>query len=149
MARGLLLGPLNNLIATAKDGEQGFRTAAEGVKDPHLKSLFAQFSRERAEIVCELQDAVVRLGGKPDQTGSVSGSLHRGWMNIRAVVSANDEAAIVTEAERGEDVAKQVFEEALREDLPPEVKTVVERAYAKVKAAHDRVREIEQTGVRR
>jgi uncharacterized protein (TIGR02284 family) len=149
MNQDKIISTLNNLIETAKDGEQGFRTAAEGVQNTQLKSRFTEFSRERAEIVRELQDAVVRLGGQPEQAGSVSGSLHRGWMNIRTVVSSNDEGAIVSEAERGEDVAKRVFEEALREELPTEVRSVVERAYEKVKAAHDRVREIEQTGVRR
>jgi uncharacterized protein (TIGR02284 family) len=143
------ISTLNTLIETARDGEQGFRTAAEGVTNPQLKSLFLQFSRERGEIVRELQQAVARLAGNPEQSGSVSGALHRGWINIRTVVSGNDEAAIVAEAERGEDVAVRAFESALRENLPPEVKPVVDRASARVKAAHDRVREIEQTGVRR
>lgn len=31
---------LNDLIETCKDGEQGFRTAAEKVEEPALQSLF-------------------------------------------------------------------------------------------------------------
>ena len=31
---------LNNLIETAKDGEQGFKTAAEGLTDAQTKALF-------------------------------------------------------------------------------------------------------------
>jgi len=34
---------INNLIETLKDGEKGFKEAADGVKDPELKSLFTQY----------------------------------------------------------------------------------------------------------
>ena len=33
---------LNGLIETLKDGENGFKTAAEGLQDPQVKSLFQQ-----------------------------------------------------------------------------------------------------------
>ena len=48
----------------------------------------------------------------------------------------------MAEAERGEDVAKDAFEEALKEPLPAPARTVVERQAAQVRQAHDRVRDI-------
>jgi uncharacterized protein (TIGR02284 family) len=74
---------LNGLIETLKDGEQGFRTAAEAVKDPNLKSLFQQYSRQRGEMTRELQSEVRRLGGDPEKSGSMAGAAHRGWINIK------------------------------------------------------------------
>ena len=35
---------IDNLIETLKDGQEGFKQAAEGVKDPQLKSLFDEYS---------------------------------------------------------------------------------------------------------
>ena len=90
----------------------------------------------------ELQDEVRRLGGDPEKAGSTAGALHRGWIDIKAAVTGQDQHAIVAEAERGEDVAKNAYDEALKEPLPASAQTVVQQQAAKVRQAHDRVREI-------
>ena len=139
---------LNNLIETVKDGEQGFRTAAEGVTTPQVKTVFQEYARQRAQMARELQDEVRGLGGEAEKTGSVSASLHRGWINIKSVVTGKDEHAIIAEAERGEDVAKAVFEAALKEPLPAQVMALVQRMAGQVREAHDRVRAMEKAGAR-
>ena len=133
---------LNNLIETVKDGEQGFRTAAEGLKDQPTKALFNQYAQQRAQMARELQDEVRRLGGDPEKAGSTAGALHRGWIDIKSVVTGKDDHAIVAEAERGEDVAKNAYDEALKDPLPDSARTVVQQQAAKVHEAHDRVRNI-------
>jgi uncharacterized protein (TIGR02284 family) len=135
---------LNNLIETCKDGAQGFKTAAEGLKDQQVKSQFLEYSRQREQMVRELQDEVRRLGGAPEQSGSVSGSLHRGWMNIKSVVTGKDDNSIIAEAERGEDVAKAVYEKALKEQVPETTRALIQRQSALVHDAHDRVRALEK-----
>ncbi len=135
---------LNNLIETLKDGEQGFRTAAEGLTNPQAKSLFQQYSRERGQMAQELQSEVRRLGGDPETSGSVSGSAHRGWMNIKSAITGKDDASIIAEAERGEDVAKKAYEEAARADLPPTARPIVQQQAMRVREAHDAVRALER-----
>jgi uncharacterized protein (TIGR02284 family) len=148
MTHNAAISTLNNLIETVKDGEQGFRTAAEGLKDPQVRALFQQFSRQRTEMARELQDAVRKLGGTPETSTSMSGSLHRGWMNIKSAVTGADERMIIAEAERGEDVAKAAFDAALQEPLPADVKIIVQRHAAQVREVHDRVRSLEQSTAR-
>ncbi len=138
------ISTLNNLIETCKDGENGFRTAAEGVKDSKLKTLFNTYSQQRAKFAAELQGEVRGLGGDPEKTGSVAASLHRGWINIKSTVTGEDEAAIIAECERGEDSAKANYEEAMKEDLPAKVKSTVEQQYGQVKEAHDRIRDLKR-----
>ena len=133
---------LNNLIETCKDGEQGFKTAADGVKNPSLKAKFLQYSRERAQMSSELQAEVRRLGGDPEKSGSMSASLHRGWLGIKSAVTGQDDHAILTEAERGEDVAKSAYEQALKETLPTSAQILVQQQAAKVRQAHDEVRDL-------
>ena len=131
---------LNHLIETCKDGENGFRTAAGGVKRPDLKQLFGSYANQRGLFASELQGEVQRLGGKPETGGSVSAAVHRGWINIKSLVTGQDEAAIIAECEQGEDVALKVYEEALQADLPADIDVVVRRQLAQVREAHDRVR---------
>lgn len=136
------ISTLNDLIETCKDGENGFRTAAEGLKSPELKAKFLEYSRQRGEMVRELQGAVRSLGGDPETTGSVSASLHRGWIDIKAAILGKDDHGILVEAERGEDVAKAAYESALKEGLPAQAQTIVQQQASKVRQAHDTVRDL-------
>ena len=133
---------LNNLVETCKDGELGFKTAAEGLKDPSIKSQFLEYSRQRGEMARELQSEVRRLGADTEKSGSMSGSLHRGWLDIKSVITGKDDHAILAEAERGEDVAKSAYEEALEGTLPGSALTLVQQQASKVREVHDHVRNL-------
>jgi uncharacterized protein (TIGR02284 family) len=139
-----VISTLNNLIETCKDGQNGFQTAAEGVKNSELKTLFSTYSQQRAQFAGELQGEVRRLGGDPEQTGSVAATLHRGWINIKSAVTGEDENAVISECERGEDSAVSNYKDALDADLPADVRSTLERQYTQVKEAHDRIRALER-----
>jgi uncharacterized protein (TIGR02284 family) len=63
-------------------------------------------------------------------------------VNLKSAITGKDELAILTECERGEDVAKAAYAKALKADLPPNVRSIVERQYQGVKQNHDRVRDL-------
>ncbi len=137
-----VISTLNNLIETCKDGQDGFQTAAEGVQNSNLKSTFYELGQQRARFVGELQTLVRELGGDPETTGSTAASLHRGWINIKSLVTGQDDTAILNEAERGEDIAKNAYEKASAMTLPANVMSVVQKQAAEVKTAHDKVRDL-------
>ncbi|HEU4596148.1 MAG TPA: PA2169 family four-helix-bundle protein [Pyrinomonadaceae bacterium] len=140
-----VISTLNNLIETCRDGQNGFQTAAEGVEGSDLKMLFHSYSQQRARFVGELQDEVRRLGGDPENTGSVAATLHRGWIDIKAAVTGQDDGAVLSECERGEDSAVANYRAALDTDLPANVRSLVERQFGEVKQAHDRIRSLEKS----
>jgi uncharacterized protein (TIGR02284 family) len=137
-----VIATLNDLLEISRDGEQGFRTCAEGVENPSLKAIFASAARRCAEGAAELDAKVRSLGGEPAQGGSISGSMHRAWTNIKSAITGMNEHAVLAECERGEDAAKAAYEAALQKSLPADVRTLVERQYQGVKANHDRVRNL-------
>ena len=139
-----VVSTLNGLIETCKDGQNGFKTASESVNNQDLKRLFSEYSQQRARFTGELQTEVRTLGGDPETTGSTAAALHRGWIDIKSVVTGKDEGAIVAECERGEDSAVRNYEEALRASLPANVKSLVDRQFSEVKQAHDRIRSLEK-----
>ncbi|MFL6414622.1 MAG: PA2169 family four-helix-bundle protein [Bryobacteraceae bacterium] len=136
---------LNGLIETCKDGEEGFRTSAEKVKDASLKSLFSKYASQRAGYVQELTAAVTQLGGDPAKTGHVAGALHRGWINLKEAFARDEDRAIVNEAESGEDSAMKAYQEALRATLPSNVGSLVQTQYAGVQEAHNTVRNLKHS----
>ena len=137
-----VIATLNDLLEISRDGEEGFRTCAEGVQNPNLKAQLEAAARRCAEGATELEAKVRSLGGEPAKGGSIGGSIHRAWTNIKSAITRMSEHAVLVECERGEDVAKTAYETALQKSLPADVRTLVERQYQGVKANHERVRNL-------
>jgi uncharacterized protein (TIGR02284 family) len=139
-----IISTINDLIETLKDGQEGFRQASEAVKDSQLKSLFGEFSLQRARFAGELQNEAISLGDhNPEESGSTSGAMHRTWINLKAAITSGDDHAILAECERGEDSAVNEFKKAMEEkELAAPVRETISRQYADVKRAHDRIREL-------
>ena len=135
-----VISVLNDLIETCKDGVNGFRTAAAAVKSPQAKALFTSRVQLIERSAEELQALVRRFGGDPETTGSVAATLHRGWIDLKSAVTGQDDAAIITECERGEQVAVKNYEDALAKDLPVDVRAIVERQYRGAVQNLERVR---------
>lgn len=136
---------LNDLIETCKDGEQGFKTAAEKVKDSSLKSLFSKYSSQRAGYVTELTSAVRNLGGDPATSGHVAATLHRGWINLKEALSKDEDKAIIFECEAGEDAAMKNYKDALSKSLPANVLSLVQTQFSGVQEAHGVIRDMKHS----
>ena len=130
---------LQYILGTLHDGETGYREAAENATDPQLKSMLSDLGAKRSELAGQIETVILNMGEKPREHGSAGAALHRAWLNVRDAVTGRDDYAVVAEAERGEDVAVQNYQDVLQDDLPLEVKALLEQQYSVVKANHDRV----------
>jgi uncharacterized protein (TIGR02284 family) len=140
MQHSTTISTLNTLIDTYKDGEMGLRVSAEHVKSVELKVVLAAMADRCTESAGELSVLVRHLDGNPDERGSLAGALHRGLIDLRAMIARSDDHAILEECERGEDAAKKRYRDALGSDLPPNVRIVIDRQYQGVMANHDRIK---------
>jgi uncharacterized protein (TIGR02284 family) len=143
MTRDKAVAVLNHLIETNKDSQKTLEAAAGGVKNRDVKRLLRAYAKERELFASELNAEVERLGGEPPVRGTFSGTLHRGWMNLKKLVAPNHAYAVLVECERGEEAALGAYEEAARQRLPAAVKTVLARQADKVREARDRIRSLE------
>lgn len=135
-----IISTLNDLIETSKDGEEGFRTCADDVSDPQLKTFFSNRAHSCAAAAVELQDMVRAYGGNPETSGGLGGAIHRRWVDIKALLTGKDVQAVLRECVRGEEFAVTSYRRALEKSLPVEVRMVVERQYQGVLQNHDQVR---------
>jgi uncharacterized protein (TIGR02284 family) len=134
---------IKELIEVCRDGQEGFKTAAEAVNDPALQAEFRQYSEQRRQFASELEGAMAATGRKIEEPGtSLSGTLHRGWINLRQTLAGNDEKAVLSECERGEDSAVETYRKARQAGLPQPIREMVEMEYADVQRVHDRVRSL-------
>ncbi|HEY0368613.1 MAG TPA: PA2169 family four-helix-bundle protein [Chthoniobacterales bacterium] len=136
------ISTINSLIETLKDGQEGFRQAAEAVKDSQLKTLFNEYSLQRSRFAGELQNEAIGMGeSDPENTSSTAGAMHRAWINLKSAITTQDDHAILAECERGEDSAISEYKKAMEHnDLTSPIRDTVSRQYTDVKAAHDRIK---------
>lgn len=134
------LSVLEDLIETCKDGQKGYRDAAEHVKRADLKTYFNEQSLERARFSEELRQELSRLG-EPDKkpSGSVAAAMHRAWIDTKVAMGGGDKT-ILESVESGEDNAKESYQKALGGPLPANVADLVRRQAASVQKAHDKVK---------
>ena len=137
-----IVSTLNDLIETCKDGEEGFRTCADDATNTQLKSLFADRAQSCATSSRELQDLVRAYGGKPETRSSMTGTIHRRWIDIKSSIMGKDDETVLNECERGEDVALRAYRDALNKELPSTVRTVVERQSYGVRQNHDQIKRL-------
>jgi len=134
---------LHHLIEICRDGERGFRAAADHVGQPALKSLFTELATQRKSFADQLLPHLQRLGRGPDDEGTTAGALHRQWMVLKGLVPGRHDHHIVSEAERGEHAALDAYDDALNGMLPPTVTDVIEAQRDALKEANDRIRTID------
>jgi uncharacterized protein (TIGR02284 family) len=142
MSSNPIISTLNELIETSRDGEKGFTLAAKDTQEPELTALFAEGAESCRRAIAELQGQVRALGGDPEESGSIKGAVHRGWVSVKTATTSRDEKAILEECERGEDYAKARYAEAWELELPEPVRELVRRQYQGVVFNHDRVRDL-------
>ncbi|WP_298925534.1 PA2169 family four-helix-bundle protein [uncultured Ramlibacter sp.] len=137
---GDIVDTLDDLAETCKDGEYGFRACAEQAERQDLKALFLQRADDCRGAAQELYTQIRSLGGKPDDGGTAAGAMHRGWVSVKASLSTYDDKAVLEECERGEDHALAQYRKALKQDLPADVRILVERQLQGAQRNHDQVK---------
>jgi uncharacterized protein (TIGR02284 family) len=135
---------LNSLTQTCRDGELGYLTAAEHVKNTGLQTVFGDYARQRREFARHLQAEVERLGGNPIDSSSFAAALHRGWMDLKSGLTGGDGAAIIAACETGEDAAAAAFERVVNLDISGQTKSLVENQWRKIKEAHAHMQRLKE-----
>lgn len=131
---------VQKLIEINIDSGKGFSEAAKNIKNSAVAGYFRECGTRRESYAGELQQHVARSGTKPEDSGSVKGTVHRWWLDIRGSVQDGDEHAVLAEAERGEDAIKERYENVLKATAGSALNSVIQHQYASVKADHDRIR---------
>lgn len=134
---------LNSLIATTLDSVDGYTEAAKDIENQRYGSMFVARAKERRQVVSDLQGEVRRLGGDPEDDGTVLAGAHRMFLDLKAKVTGQDDKAIVDEVERGEDHIKAKYDDALSDtNLSVETLDAIRKANGSVQQGHDQMRDL-------
>ena len=134
---------LNDLIEINNDRVAGFEKVLADITDENadVKQLFQEYSSQSREFSQQLT-AIVASNNEEVETGnSVSGTLHRAWIDVKALFGGSDRKSILAEAERGEDAIKKAYQTTLADgELSAEAYQTVSAQATEINAAHDRIK---------
>ena len=135
-------GLINDLIEINNDRVDGFEKVLADIDDQNvdLKALFQKFATQSRKNGQELA-ALVGDPAEVETGNSVSGTLHRAWIDVKALFGGSDRASILSEAERGEDAIKKAYKDALAGgELPLNAIETVANQAQEINAAHDAIK---------
>jgi uncharacterized protein (TIGR02284 family) len=136
---------VNDLIETCRDGAHGFQNAAALVGNAWLQKLLLELADERSGFATELERHAQRLGGAAAAQGTAAAAVHRGWMDLKSVLTSHDDHAVMAEVRRGDALTLRVFDDAIAGLLPPTVRDLIEAQERQIRADHARIEEAMRT----
>lgn len=117
---------LNDLLERTYDAEKGFKKAAENTEHAYLKRYFERKSLERKNFALELNSEIRSFGETPEKSGSIEGTAHRAWMDIKALFSSDNEESMLEEAIRGENTALNDYNDVINDHgLPMSTQSIL------------------------
>jgi uncharacterized protein (TIGR02284 family) len=129
------IATLNNLIQTCTDSESDLRIAAQNVRDHELRRLLEKYTKKYEQFGLALRNQAQRLGRDSEPGGSITEGVKRGWLNIKAAMTIEEENTdlVVLEAIANSEAATlKIYREALDKGLPGELGSVVEAQFAEI-----------------
>ncbi|WP_435412978.1 ferritin-like domain-containing protein [Psychroserpens mesophilus] len=137
---------LNELLEKSYDAEQGFKKAAENIESNSLQKFFMSKAEERLQFRNELRQEIVANGCDiTEQNGSISGFLHRAWMDTKALFSSENEETMLEEVRNGEKAALNDYNEVLEDQLlPPTTTSILKKQRDAIQRSYDKANYLEK-----
>jgi uncharacterized protein (TIGR02284 family) len=136
---------LNSLIETTIDSVDGYRRSAQEASNSRFSAAFLERAGEREQIVSKLRDEVRRLGGNPEDDGSVLAAAHRAFLSLRDKVTGSDDAAVIAEVDHGESYLNGKWETALGDEaLSQETRSTIQQCYGSIREGRDTFRRLHE-----
>lgn len=131
---------LNDLLEKAYDAEKGFKKAANHVDNSRLKTFFHEKARERSGYINELNDTLRQSGmNVSENDGSVSGAMHRAWIDTKAFFSFDNDESMLEEVRNGEKAAIDDYDDILNNcELNPAVRDILLKQKVAIQASYDK-----------
>ena len=130
---------LKELMEVSKDSQQSFKDAADDVKEKELSAMLLEFSDQRGNYVETLRGLIDSLGGETEFNVSIAGIVKRRWMDVKIGVQGSNSVSILNECVKSEKEAIEVYKTHLGQDLPANIRGIVEEQYKTVQSDYENV----------
>lgn len=116
--------------------------SAPGKKQDWLVRLAERYRFDALELRAEVK----RLGGTPQDGGTASGALHRGWATVHGALTGQSELDQLAENERAQQALQERYREALVHPLPADVRPLLARLLRRAERSSNTIRAMRRDG---
>lgn len=117
---------LNELLIKNYDAEKRYLSAIDTIEDDRLKMFFKRRATDRSKFAKELRTEILRYGQIPDDSGSLTETLNRNWVNLKSLLNSNNEKVVLEAAIEFEEGILEDYNEFLKDrTLPPSIDSLL------------------------
>lgn len=134
---------ITDLLHINRTSAKGYQEAADEVKSSELKSQLNQYSQQRSQFVSQLEQQANQLGVSAQDNSTVesvatdaAAAVHRGWINVKAAFTGNDDSSILSTCETGEETLLKAYDQALQvQGINDSARSVLQQQRSEVQSA--------------
>ena len=135
---------LQDILEKNYDAEKGYTKAMLDAKTPALKGFLKQQAAQRSRFATSLDQKLRQLNETPKESGSITGSLHRAWIDIKSSVAGNNDEAVLEEVIRGEKASVEEYQDVLKNHtLAPDIEKELQSQLGDIQGTLNKVKRIE------
>ncbi|MEO5788919.1 MAG: ferritin-like domain-containing protein [Gelidibacter sp.] len=135
---------LQGILEKNYDAEKGYKKAMQDAKTPALKNFLQKQAVQRSHFATAIDKELRDLDETPIESGSLTGTLHRAWIEIKSSVAGNDDAAVLEEVIRGEKASVDEYQEVMKNNtLAPKINSLLKSQLSDIQDTLSRVKTLE------
>lgn len=139
---------LQELLQKNYDAEKGFKQVMQKAENPQLKSWLQKQAAQRSQFANEIDNELRNLNFEPRETGTVKGSAHRMWIDVKTALSTDKDESILEECIRGEKASVEEYSNQLESNsLPPTTESLLNKQKVKVQSSLATVKTLEDLSI--
>ncbi len=117
---------IKEILAKNEDAFKGYEKAAENADSNTLTVYFRQKATKRKDFNMKLRREIKGAYSDFDDSGSFGGTIHRAWMDIKNLFSADSDESMLEESITGDKAAIDEYNDVIKyENLPIGLKNLL------------------------
>lgn len=133
---------LDRLIAISLDSEKRYRHAAGDVERVSLEEFFKWQAENRITAAAELQAERKRLGGEPEEHGTLAGVMDTAALDFSVIMSKGDTGVVEWCRADDESVINEYQKALAGNGLPDDVRLLLERQLSRIRGTVGKLEEV-------
>ncbi len=126
--RDEIFDEIREILEKNEDAQKGYDKAAKNADSPQLANYFREKSTKRRGFNERLRSEIRGAYSDFDQDGSFGGSIHRAWMDVKSLFSADNDESMLEESITGDKAAIDEYDDVLEyENLPMGLRTLLQQ----------------------
>lgn len=135
---------LQELLEKNYDAAKDYKIAVERAEDHNLKQFLKKQVVRRDHYTTELDKLIHSLNEKPKEHGTITGTLHRTWLNLKSSLGKDTDQTLLKECLEGEKNSIKEYEDKLsKHKIPPHIEEVLRNQLNEMKATYSSVSSME------